>query len=298
MAKNDSNWKDTLVHLFALASRLEGEGQYNLAKLTRAAADSLSRQAAYRLEIPTDKTDLSAKIKEIANALTNLEVNPNLVIALKKSADIMADGRLPLIDDAPHAYVCRTCGHLVLKQPVENCPICEARASSFQRFPPVYWLDVFEPLDALERLRQTPKEVEKLLEGLSDSLLNQQAKDGGWSIRNTLSHLRDAQGVFNFRVDLFLKEEHPTLEAKAVFAWAMQEENRPPSTFEIFSAYKTSRSDTISKLENLPMINWWHTGQHQEFGAVTLKQQVSYFAAHEVTHLPQIEGLRRQLMRR
>ena len=37
MTTDNSEWKDTLVHLFALASRLEGEGQYNLAKLARAA---------------------------------------------------------------------------------------------------------------------------------------------------------------------------------------------------------------------------------------------------------------------
>ena len=35
-------------------------------------------------------------------------------------------------------------------------------------------------------------------------------------------------------------------------------------------------------------------GRHEEFGVVSIKQQVSYFAAHEITHLPQIERLTRQ----
>ena len=34
------------------------------------------------------------------------------------------------------------------------------------------------------------------------------------------------------------------------------------------------------------------TGQHEEFGPLFLHQQVSYFAAHERTHPPQIEALR------
>lgn len=55
MALDIRIWRDTLVHLFALAARLEGEGQYNLAKLARAAAESLSRKAAYQLDIPTDQ---------------------------------------------------------------------------------------------------------------------------------------------------------------------------------------------------------------------------------------------------
>ena len=293
MVPKDTKWKDTLIHLFALAAKLEGEGQYNLAKLTRAAADSFVRQAAYGLNIPTDKKELSADIKETANSLTDLEVSTDLINALKKGANILAEGNLPLFDVAPHAHVCRTCGHLVLNQPSGNCPICNARVGTYQRFPPVYWLDVLEPFEALERLRKTPNEVEVLMDGLSESELNQQAQDGGWSIRNTLSHLRDAQGVFSFRVDLFLSEEHPILESKAVFTWATNEDDRPPSAREIFETYKVSRSETIHKLENYPLAKWWKLGQHQEFGPVTLRQQVSYFAAHELTHLPQIEALLR-----
>lgn len=49
----------------------------------------------------------------------------------------------------------------------------------------------------------------------------------------------------------------------------------------------------MHKLEQLPLADWWHTGRHQEFGVVTLRQQVSYFAAHELTHLSQIDALRR-----
>ncbi len=42
----------------------------------------------------------------------------------------------------------------------------------------------------------------------------------------------------------------------------------------------------------MPLAYWWRTGRHQEFGAVTLRKQASYFAAHERTHLPQLARLR------
>lgn len=51
-----------------------------------------------------------------------------------------------------------------------------------------------------------------------------------------------------------------------------------------------------TRLESIPLRDWWRIGQHEEFGTVTLRQQVSYFASHEITHLPQIELLRRQLL--
>ncbi len=294
MTADKSKWADTLIHLFAWALKLESEGQYNLAKLARAAADSLSRRAAYPIDIPTDKNKLAADIQQAVEALSTLNVNADLLTCLKRGAEIMAQGRLALIDVTPHPYVCRTCGYLVLNQPAEKCPTCGAWADTFQKFMPNYWFDALEPPAAMERLRQTPIEVEKLLKGLSESVLNQQPKDGGWAIRNIVSHLRDAQGVLSFRLNLFMKEEHPILESKAVFSWATNEDARPTSVSEIFETYKSSREETIRKMENLPLADWWRTGQHEEFGTITLRQQVSYFASHEITHLPQIELLRRQ----
>jgi uncharacterized damage-inducible protein DinB len=155
-------------------------------------------------------------------------------------------------------------------------------------------LDALEPFAALETLHQTPLDVAALLAGLSEEALSQPPADGGWAIRNIVSHLRDAEGVLSFRLSLLLEQEHPLLESKAVFEWATKEEEHPPTTQEIFDTYRASRQETIAKLESIPLSDWWRTGQHEEFGPVTLRQQVSYFAAHEITHLPQIELLRHQ----
>jgi hypothetical protein len=200
-----------------------------------------------------------------------------------------------MISETPHPNVCRTCGHVALGEPVEKCPTCGAWPGTYQRFMPVYWLDALEPFAALATLRQTPVEVAALLQGLPEDMLNQPADDGGWAIRNTVTHLRDAQGVLDYRLDLFLKEEHPALASKAVWTWATNEDERPPTTREIFEAYTASRTETLAKLEGMPFSLWWRIGEHEEFGTVTLRQQVSYFASHELTHLPQIEVLRHRI---
>lgn len=291
MTNKKNVWADALIHLFALASRLEGEGQYNLAKLARAAVDSLCRQAAYPLEIPADKDKLAADIQRTIDGLSSMNVSADLLSALKQGADFMAQGKLSPITVTHHPYVCRTCGYITLAPPAEPCPVCGAWAETFQKFMPNYWFDALEPSAALERLRQTPLVVKKLIEGLSDEAMDRVPPDGGWAIRNALSHLRDAQGVLDFRVDLFIEKEHPILEAKAVFAWAKNETERPPSARDIFETYRASRAETLRKLESLPLSDWQRTGEHEEFGTVTLRQQVSYFAAHESTHLSQIKAL-------
>jgi len=291
-----AEWSDTLIHLLALAARLEGEGQYNLAKLARAAADSLSRSTAYGVAAPAEKDALAADIKQMTAALSRLGVSAELLSALVQGADVMAGGGVPLISVTPHPYVCRTCGHLLLGQPESNCSTCGAWPDTYQRFMPIYWLDALEPPAALARLHQTPGEVAKLLDGLSETQLNQAPADGGWAIRNVLTHLRDAQDVLAFRLDLFLREEHPVLESKAVWTWVANEQEHPPTAREIFETYWAARTDTLDKLAQMPLADWWRMGRHEEFGDVTLRQQVSYFAAHEVTHLSQIESLRRRIV--
>jgi hypothetical protein len=278
---------DLPVLLLSLALRLEGEGQYNLAKIARATADSLSRRAAWELNLPRDKETLARDIERFAEALDDTE----LQTAFRAGASALISGRAPLISEIPHPYVCRTCGHLTLGTAPEKCPDCGAWGGSFQSFPPVYWLEAYDPVKALEQLQKTPLEVAALIEGLSEDVLTREPADGGWAVRNVVTHLRDAQNVIAARIDLFLTEENPVLEMKAVWTWARDEREHAPSTREIYDAYHTSRREMVAKLESIPFADWWRTGRHEEFGVVSIKQQVSYFAAHELTHLPQIARL-------
>ena len=282
-----------IVQMLALAARMEDEGQLNLAKLLRAASDGLLRRAAYRQKPTADKDGLVGEVRELSQALTALEIDPHLIAVLQRGADNLAQGQLTLIEDAPHPYVCRTCGQVVLSEPDTQCPTCGASPLTFLQFPPVFWLDALDPFQAKAYLRQTPEQVAVILEGLSDTELDRQPADGGWAIRHVIAHLRDAQLLVDYRIQLMLAEDNPSLEAKAVFEWATQEGERPLPVQEIFDAYLTSRRDTLTRLESIPLADWWRTGRHQEFGVVTILQQASYFAVHDVTHLPQLENLRR-----
>jgi rubrerythrin len=141
MPSHNGDLSETIIHLVAVAGRLEGEGQYNLAKLARAAAESLVRKEAFGFEMPTEKEQLVAEIERTADSLSLLGLGDEITDAFRRGAAIMAEGRLPMIKDTPHPYICRTCGHLELDTPVEKCPICNVWPVTFLKFPPVYWLD-------------------------------------------------------------------------------------------------------------------------------------------------------------
>jgi hypothetical protein len=289
----DDRQDNTLVELLAAADRLEGHGQYNLAKLARAAADSLARRAAHALNLSPDPAGLADTLGRLAAALPGYGLSDALAAALVRGAAAMTEGRLPLIDETPDPYVCRTCGELLMAPPTAPCPVCGAWPATFQRFRPVYWLDALGSRAALAQLAETPDVVAGLLAGLDEAQLSRSADGGGWSMRQVVSHVRDAEGVLRFRVQRMIEQDNPTLESLAVFAWAMSEDDRPATTTAIHQTYEASRRETLALLQGLPPDGWQRTGQHKEFGPVTILQQASYFSAHEQTHLAALVALRR-----
>ncbi len=288
---NYTDWTDIATRLNALALPLEDEGQYNTAKLLRAITESLARRAAYAAEKPADKNSIVAELARLDSDLARLEVNADVRAALQNGAASFAQGKLTRFRDIPNPYVCRTCGHLVLDEPKENCPTCGARPETFIKFMPNYWFDALDPFEAMTTMKQTPARFAELVENRTEQELERLPENGGWAIRNVIMHLRDAQGVLAFRVNLIVEQENPPLESLAVYAWADKPQEKPETTRDIFDAYMNSRRETIHTLENIPLKDWWRTGQHQEFGQVTLRQQVSYFISHEITHLPQVDAL-------
>lgn len=291
MSTNSSSWADTLAQLLALASRLEREGQYNVAKLARAAADALGRRSAYRIDLPADLAVLAAETDRLAAAVAELGAGDDLAAALRVGAAGLRESRVTLYSETPDVFVCRTCGAATLHEPAGPCAVCGAWADTFQRFLAVYWLNDLEPPAALARLRQTPQIVAALLAAAPPAALAREPVPGDWSLRQAVGHLRDAQGVLAQRLELMLAQDNPRLTALAVFAWAQQEAENPPSPLAIFADYRAEREQLLTRLETLPLADWWRTGQHEEFGTVTIRQQVSYFAAHESTHLHQIAAL-------
>jgi len=284
-------WAD-VIFLIALASRMDGEGRYSIAKLLRSAADAIAWCAAYERKISGEKEHLLQEIDQAVEITLKHGLNPDLVSALRygKQTYDYAAGQLPKFANLPHPYVCRTCGHLEIHQP-PKCSMCGAWGVTFRQYLPVYWLNDLEPFAAMERLRQSQRDLEMLLSGIADEAIRQVPSEEDWSVYHAMTHLRDAQNVLRTRLKLMLEQANPILSTLPVFDWATHEQAEPPTWQQLFDEYSTTRKELLDQLRLIPLADWWRTGHHEEFGPVTIRQQVSYFAAHESTHLPQIERL-------
>jgi hypothetical protein len=291
MSTLDEKGVGLVVDLETLAQTLETEGQYNVAKLVRAAQASLIRSAAHEHVLPSAKEPLAREVENVAGQLEAIMQDDSLTKILRAGAAAVAQGHLPLITESPDPYVCRTCGYVELEPPQGNCPSCGAHPHTFQWFPPAYSLQTSDPTQLNDWLDRSLKQVKRLVDGLQVEDLAPESADGEWGLRDVLTHLRDAQGVLDFRVNLLLESENPTIESVAVFEWSADDSTRPPSIMEVFEAYQSSRLKTLEKLHAMPPAAWWRQGKHEEFGRVNLMQQVSFFTNHELSHLPQLQAL-------
>jgi hypothetical protein len=275
--------------LLALAARVEGDGGYNVAKLLRAAAMArLQRVADGNLsEVPRGEA-LHDALRVVAAAMADDPLLAPLAAPLTRGTAAFAAGALALIDDVADPRVCRRCGHVVAGEPFEACPHCGADEATYRVQRPVWWLDRYDPRSAQETLAHTPAKLQALLERLPESAWPDRPDAATWSPHEVVAHLRDAQDVLEQRIEAILGQDDPDLEAQMVWAWNAGE--RPASTPGVLAAYLASRQRVLLRLAGAPADAWWRTGRHREFGRLTLTQQVSYFAAHEPTHLRQVRA--------
>ena len=290
MSTNPEQLGKDFVDLYALATRVEGKGQLNVGKILRAAADAIVRRQAFEHGLSTDMEEIISGIRTMGDRLKAHHVTNDFAPLLDRAAAILQTGEQSYLRDFPNPYVCRRCGEAAVKLPPEVCSECGAVGQTFQQFEAVYWLSEYDPHEVMEHLAATPQQLERMIRGMSEQTANRQLASGAWSAVDVITHIKDADGVLNQRVKLLLDHENPSLEFKAVFKWA-ESQREQSSISDIWEEYMKSRKETLQRLTDLPLANWWRRGQHEEFGEVTLLQQASYFAAHELTHVRQINAM-------
>jgi ribosomal protein L37E len=268
------------IRLLALATELDKEGQYNIAKTLRAAAESLLLRASTTEVVPSSPADQAAALEDIATRLEST-VGGALSAPLRAAAEALRSGGVPMHRDTPDPRVCRICGEVRLEAFDARCSHCGRWPGAERRHRAIYWLRASTPPEALALLAHTPTVVKDIMEG---GRADVSGPDGGWTAAQTLEHLHNAQSVFRGRIDQLLDGGEP--ELASVMVWKMDAEEVTAEA--LLDDYLALRSEIVERLTDAPADAWWHTGSHEEFGVVSLAEQASYFANHEPTHLAQI----------
>lgn len=144
--------------------------------------------------------------------------------------------------------------------------------------------------EGLPLLRRTPVVLRALLQDLSGPWIEATEGPGTWSPFDVVGHL-----IHGERSDWMPRVEHllrhgaavpfPTFDREAMFA-----ASRGLSLGELLDTFARLRAGSLDRLAALRLTDadLARPGLHPQLGAVTLRQHLSTWVAHDLSHLGQV----------
>jgi len=144
--------------------------------------------------------------------------------------------------------------------------------------------------EALPVLERTPGVLRSLLSGLPSAWTDATEGPRTWSPFDVVGHLIHAE-----RTDWIPRVEHvlrhgdatpfPPFDREAMFV-----ASKGKSLAQLITTLDELRSESLRRLRdlNLTDADLARTGRHPEFGSVTLRQHLSTWVAHDLTHVHQV----------
>ncbi|HEX2723437.1 MAG TPA: putative metal-dependent hydrolase [Gemmatimonadaceae bacterium] len=143
----------------------------------------------------------------------------------------------------------------------------------------------------IAQIAACPPVLRKAVDGLTDSQLDTEYRDGGWTVRQVVHHLADSHVNAFLRFRWVVAEDHPTLKTYDQDVWAKFPDLRMPvePSLKILDGL---HERWAAFLNGLPEQAWSRTATHPERGRMTLDDLLEMYADHGTNHIRQITDLR------
>lgn len=148
----------------------------------------------------------------------------------------------------------------------------------------------FNLKEAIEILERTPQTLEHFLSGLSDGWLHCHEGEGTWNAAEVIDHLVEGE-KHNWipRLEIILQEgERKPFPPFDRYSHLNEQSER--SIEQKLIEFKAMRARNIAKLKSLVEsdLHLERTGIHPAFGTVRVRELLSTWVVHDLTHMAQI----------
>lgn len=148
----------------------------------------------------------------------------------------------------------------------------------------------FDVKEAVEVLERTPQTLDYLLFGLSDQWLQCNEGDGTWNVSEVIEHLIEGEKNNWIPRLEFILQEGESKPFPPFDRFAHLNDNSEGSIEPKLLEFKQIRTRNITKLKELvdPEQHLEWKGLHPEFGTVKVRELLSTWVVHDLTHIVQI----------
>jgi DinB superfamily len=154
-------------------------------------------------------------------------------------------------------------------------------------------LGYLEGKKPLEILAATPRQIARLVKGVSKKKLSKRPTPQRWSVTEILAHLADSELVHGFRLRLILGASGAPIQGFDQDAWAVVSDYAKHDPALSLEAMRVNRERTVRLLKGLPRDAWDRYGMHSERGKETVARVTEMMAGHDLNHLKAIREILR-----
>jgi DinB superfamily len=143
----------------------------------------------------------------------------------------------------------------------------------------------------LEVLASSPRQLARLIQGISKQKLARRPAPDKWSVTEILAHLADTELVQGFRLRLILGANGTPIQGFDQDEWARYSDYAKHDPALSLEAYRVTRERTVRLLKSLPRDAWDRYGMHSERGKETVTRVTEMMAGHDLNHLKAIREI-------
>lgn len=150
-------------------------------------------------------------------------------------------------------------------------------------------MSIITPERYLLAMRKTPVVLNALLRGVSQEQAQHMTDGpGGWTVVETMCHIRDFAEISLSRAQAILTEDQPVLPNLDPQEAAKRRDYSNQSLAAEFAAYLESRKALLALVDGLSEDQWNRQGIHSHYGPLTLLELLIFIEWHDMNHIEQI----------
>lgn len=139
----------------------------------------------------------------------------------------------------------------------------------------------------IERYKQGYEGLAEVVSHLGDAALDIRPMEGGWSPREVVHHLADAELMGAVRLRRLLSEERPPIQGydQEEYSHKLYYDRPIASSLDVFRTIRLANAELLDRLSEE---EWAREGTHSERGRYTLDDWLEVYTGHLHAHVEQI----------